>query len=65
MRTYEVTVKVPAYYGWEGAGTMLSYKVDAGNRGLAAGRAVRLFNKEKKSLDAVGRTMFLTVVRVG
>jgi len=64
MRTYEVTVKLPAVYAREGTGTMLSFKVDAGNRGLAAARAVRLFNKEKKSLDAVGRTMFLTVVRV-
>ena len=64
MRTYEITVKTPAIYGREGAGTIRAYKIDAGNRAGAAARAVRTFCRETKPRDQVGRTMFLTVVRV-
>lgn len=64
MRTYEVTVKVPAYMAREGAGKLRVFKIDAGSRTEATRRAMRVFTKEEKPLDRVGRTVFLTVVRV-
>lgn len=64
MRTYEVIVKTTAYYGREGAGTTNAYKVNAGSRKMAAARAINFFTNQYKPKDLVGRTMFLTVVRV-
>lgn len=64
MRTYEVTVKTPAYYGREGSGTIRAYKVDAGSRKSAASKAIGLFGGQVKPKDMIGRTMFLTIVRV-
>jgi hypothetical protein len=64
MRTYEVIVKTPAIYGREGAGTVNAYKVDAGSRKGAAAKAIGAFSNQYKPKDMVGRTMFLTIVRV-
>lgn len=64
MREYEVTLKSPAIYAREGAGTYQTYKLRAGNQGLAAHRAFKRFKQEYKKRDAVGYTLFLTIVRV-
>lgn len=65
MRTYEITVKTPPVWAREGAGARHVYKVDARQRSVAVRRAVTLFAKEVDTpADLVGRTLFLTVIRV-
>lgn len=64
MRTYEVTVKTPALYGREGAGTTQTFKVDANSRAMAAKKGIGQFKETYNKRDQVGYTMFLTIVRV-
>ena len=64
MRTYEVTVKVPAYYGREGSGKYMTTKIQAGSRALAAARGVKAFMRENDTKDLVSRTMTVQIARV-
>ena len=64
MRTYEVTVKTPAYYAREGAGRSVTMKLLAASRRSAASFAVREFAKEYEVRDMIGRTMTVQIVRV-